>query len=255
MSEPCPRISLVVPAHDEERWLPRLLDSVDRAREAYGQGDQAVEVIVADNASTDGTHDVAESRGCLVEVVERRSIAAVRNGGARVARGGILAFADADTRLHPRTFHVIDALLADEDVIGGATGVVFERSSPGIRCTHAMLVLVAMMLRGVRTRRPLSLDSGVVFCRREDFFEVGGYREDLLFAEDVGLLLALTRLARARAQTWMSGTDARAVSSARKFDRYGDWHFFRMPWHILRFAVTGHEGWIRSYWYPPRDRS
>jgi len=48
-----PRISLVIPAYNEEKYLPRLLDSVDAARARFaGRGD--VEVIVADNVSTDG---------------------------------------------------------------------------------------------------------------------------------------------------------------------------------------------------------
>ena len=50
-----PRWSVVVPAYNEERFLPRLLDSIDVARAAYSRGRDAVEVIVADNASTDAT--------------------------------------------------------------------------------------------------------------------------------------------------------------------------------------------------------
>ena len=50
-----PRFSLVVPAHNEEGYLPRLLDSVERARDAYSGGRDAIEVVVADNASNDRT--------------------------------------------------------------------------------------------------------------------------------------------------------------------------------------------------------
>ena len=38
-----------------------------------------------------------------------------------------------------------------------------------------------------------SFDTGVVFCRREDFAAIGGYDESRLFAEDVAFLLALRR--------------------------------------------------------------
>jgi len=58
-----PRFSLIIPAYNEERLLERLLDSVDAARTAYGRGD-AIEVIVADNASTDRTAVIAATRGC-----------------------------------------------------------------------------------------------------------------------------------------------------------------------------------------------
>jgi hypothetical protein len=50
-----PRFSLVIPAYNEEACLPRLLDSVDCARGAYAGGAGAIEVIVADDGSTDAT--------------------------------------------------------------------------------------------------------------------------------------------------------------------------------------------------------
>ena len=67
-----PHISLIIPAYNEAELLPRLLDSVDTARAAYGG---TVEVIVADNASTDETAEIALQRGCRVARVEKRSIA------------------------------------------------------------------------------------------------------------------------------------------------------------------------------------
>ena len=70
-----PRFSLVIPAYNEEHYLPRLLDSVEVARNRYSRGPGAVEVIVADNCSTDGTADLAMARGCHVVSVEPRVIA------------------------------------------------------------------------------------------------------------------------------------------------------------------------------------
>jgi len=58
-----PRFSLVIPAHNEEAYLPPLLDTVDAARARYAGGADAVEVVVADNASTDATAEVARARG------------------------------------------------------------------------------------------------------------------------------------------------------------------------------------------------
>ena len=94
-----PRYSVVIPAYNEEKLLGRLLDSLDVARAAYGNAD-AIEVIVADNVSTDRTAEIARARGCRVASVEKRVIAAVRNAGARAAVGEHLAFVDADTQVH-----------------------------------------------------------------------------------------------------------------------------------------------------------
>ena len=55
------RFSLIIPAFNEEAYLPRLLDTVDVARARYEGGPGAIEVVVADNASTDATAAVARS--------------------------------------------------------------------------------------------------------------------------------------------------------------------------------------------------
>src|SRR5881275_1481987 len=103
-----PRLTLVIPAHNEETLLPRLLDTVDVARARYSFGAGAIEVIVADNASTDRTAEIAAARGCRVVSVAKRAIAASRNGGAACAQSPILAFVDADTQIHPDTFDGIE---------------------------------------------------------------------------------------------------------------------------------------------------
>jgi glycosyltransferase involved in cell wall biosynthesis len=241
-----PRFSVIVPAFNEERYLPRLLDSLDAARRAYGGGRDAVEVIVADNASTDGTAPVALARGCRVAPVPRRAIASARNGGARAANGSVLAFVDADTvRVHPRTFDAVDQALATGRYVGGATGVGLERWSAGIAVTFALMVPLVWIT---------GMDTGVVFCRREDFEAVGGYDERRYFAEDVAFLAALRRLGRPRGQRLARLTDVKAVASTRKFDDHGDWHYLSwMPRALLAMLrdPTGKGPAVERYWYRP----
>ena len=83
-----PRISIIIPAYNEEAYLPRLLESIEVARERYGAGRGAVEVIVADNGSTDGTAAVARSdrSGTQEDATRRRPAAARRRGRRRRAR-------------------------------------------------------------------------------------------------------------------------------------------------------------------------
>lgn len=247
-----PRYSLIIPAYNEEAYLPRLLDTVDRARGAYTGGPAAIEVIVADNASTDATRQIARDRGCRTVFAAERVIACVRNRGGAAARGEILAFIDADSQVHPETFNEIDRVLAPGTVIGGTTGSTFERWSVGLACTYGILMLLGIVIRGVRGIRYPGIDTGVVFCRRGDFEGVGGYRERYLFGEDVWLLLDLRRLGRKSRRRIAGETAAKAIMSMRKFDQHGDWHYFTMPLRLAWQMLFGRRGTARRYWYDAR---
>jgi len=244
---PTPYFSLVVPAYNEERFLPRLLDSVDAAARRYARGPAAIEVIVADNASTDRTAAIARERGCRVVPVAKRSIAAARNAGGRAAAGTIVGFVDADMRIHEATFDAIEAALASPRIVGGATGCTLERWSAGILATYLAFLPIVWLTR---------FDTGVVFCRLSDWLATGGYDESLRVAEDVAFLMALRRVGRLKGQHLTRVTKAKAIASTRKFDQYGEWHYWtRMPFLTVGMLLKRPKSLeeIEQYWYqPPR---
>ena len=240
-----PHISLVIPAFNEEDFLPALLDTVDHARVDYSGDPDTLEVVVADNGSTDRTAEIAGDRGCKVASVERRRIAAARNAGARIAEGDIVAFVDADSLIHPDTFNAIDRTLRD-DVIIGATGITMSRWSLGIGVSLALVYPVIYAI---------GADSGVVFCRRPDWEEVGGYNEGMTFAEDVDFFLRLKKLGRTRGQRFRRTRGARAVTSSRKFDTHGDWHYVKAMALGPVWLMTNPEAlreYAQMYWYNDR---
>jgi glycosyltransferase involved in cell wall biosynthesis len=213
------RISLIIPAYNERKLLPRLLDTVDIARDRFSGGRDAIEVVVADNASTDDTAAIASARGCRVTPVQKRLIAAARNGGARAAEGEILCFVDADMQIHPETFNAICRALEGDKIVAGSTGGRLERWSFGIALTYAAVVPLLVLF---------CVDTGVVFCRREDFDIVGGYDESRPVGEDVIFLMSLRGLGKKRGQRLVRVTEVKTIVSMRKFDQHGDWHFLRM---------------------------
>ena len=239
---PSPRLSLVIPAYNESALLPRLLETVAEARRRYVQGPEAIEIIVADNGSTDDTVAIAERYGCRVVSVATRNIGAVRNGGARASRGELLCFVDADGRVHPEVFNAVDAALSSGKYSVGATGVRPERWSPGIFCTFAMLVPLLWVTR---------IDTGLVFCRRTDFDTVGGYDERRAAAEDIFFHLALMRLGRTLRQRAVRLTQVKGIASMRKFDEHGDWHYFALGLRLTNLLLDPHHrsAYIERYWY------
>ena len=90
-----PRFSVVVPAHNEEASLGATLRSL-AAQDFPGP----VEVIVVDNASTDGTARVAAAAGARVLAEPQRGVCRARQRGTDAARGEVVVSTDADT-VHP----------------------------------------------------------------------------------------------------------------------------------------------------------
>lgn len=235
-------LSLVIPAYNEEALLPGLLESVNMAAKPLGG---SFEVIVADNASTDQTAVLAQSHGARVVKVPVRGIAAARNGGARVAMGRLLAFVDADSIVHPRSLEAVLQAMDCPRCLGGATGATVSKWSVPLR-----------LLQGMTTPlRWMGIDTGLVFCRREDFQALGGYDESLLVGEDVDFLFRLRRQGRSSGRRLKRLSGVEVITSTRKFDKHGHWGFLGAmaraallkPLSPARFQAL-----VKRYWYEDR---
>ena len=237
------KFSVVIPAYNEEQYLPRLLKSIEIARANYSAGSDQIEVIVADNDSSDATAEVARAHGARVVHVPKRRIAAARNGGARASCGEILCFIDADSAIHSQTFNAIDEAMKTGRYIWGVTGGILERKSFALLVTYCIAMPIVLLT---------GLDTGLSFCRREDFQSVGGYDESRLYAEDVILPLALRRLGRTKGQRTTRLPQVKALACTRKFDQFGDWHYFGMLRVALKSLITRKwhdEKLAERYWY------
>ncbi|WP_431836492.1 glycosyltransferase family 2 protein [Cellulomonas sp. Y8] len=110
------RISVVVPAWDEEDRLPRCLASL------AAQTRLPDEVVVVDNASGDGTARVAAAAGARVVHEAERGIWPAAAAGYDAATGDVIARVDADTVLPPGWLARVEALLADDPGCVAVTG-------------------------------------------------------------------------------------------------------------------------------------
>lgn len=89
------KISLIICAYNEEKFIGECLDCA--IKDSNGR---FLEIIVIDNASTDNTRAVAEKRsGVRVVREDRKGLVRARQRGYMEAKGDILAYIDADTRM------------------------------------------------------------------------------------------------------------------------------------------------------------
>jgi glycosyltransferase involved in cell wall biosynthesis len=179
-------ISFIVPAHNEEHELPRALASLRDAAEA---AQQPFEIIVVDDASTDGTQTIARAAGAAVVPVHLRQIAAARNAGARVAEGDILFFVDADTLIS--SSHITGALTElKRGCAGGGARVVPEDPVP-------LWGRVFVRIFSLFYFNVFKLGAGAfLFTTRENFRAIGGFDQEVFAGEEIYFTLALRKLGR-----------------------------------------------------------
>ncbi|MCI0744146.1 MAG: glycosyltransferase [Verrucomicrobia subdivision 3 bacterium] len=174
---PSPLISIVVPAHNEERYLPRTLEALRH------QTLRDFEIIVVCNGCTDRTTDVARQSADQVIVMPERGLSRARNLGGRAARGGILLFLDADTLLDPGALEKV----AVEFSPNFAAGTV--RGCPDItRPSYRVMYAIKNFQHRCRLHEG---SSGVILCWREHFLAVGGFDETLHVTENSDLIKRL----------------------------------------------------------------
>jgi glycosyltransferase involved in cell wall biosynthesis len=112
-----PLVSVIIPCRNGAAWLGDAIDS------CLGQSWKHLEIIVVDDASTDGSRGVAaryRDRGVVAFDSPRRGAAAARNAGLQRARGEFIQFLDADDVLDAEKIRVQMERLADAP--GGAVG-------------------------------------------------------------------------------------------------------------------------------------
>jgi len=211
-----PDISHIIPAHNEERYLPRTLETVQRAIDAF---EGTVEVIVVDNVSTDSTAELARRWGAKMVSEERRCIAAVRNAGAAHARGRILTFADADSMISENFFIQASRHLATGKYIGGNFGIRADRTSFAIKLSIWLVLNIIRVL--------FRVGGGSFFCLRETFEAIGGFNADLDAAEDIAFARALRQYGKSKGLRYLQDFSVYIITSMRKADTLGDWFAIR----------------------------
>ena len=206
------RLSVIVPTLDEEATIASTL--------AHARRPGDVELVVVDGGSRDETVHVARPLADRV-LHAPRGRAAQMNAGAAAARGAVLLFLHADTRLPDDYPALVAEALAPADVVGGRFDIRLDAPGLAYRVIERLIGLRSR-LTGVAT------GDQAIFVRRDAFVRVGGYPATPLM-EDIALCRALKRAGR------MVALRDVVVTSARRWQRDGLVRTVALMW-TLRLA-------------------
>ncbi len=217
-----PLVSVIVPTLDEERALPALLDHLAALPGHW-------EVLVSDGGSRDATVSLVRGHPLRARLVEPgRGRARQLNAAARAARGEMLVFVHADSRLPADAYASLARAWRDQEVAGGNFALRFEGDDLFARTLTAVYTL--------QRRLGYFYGDSSIFARARTFEVLGGFRE-LAVMDDYDFA---RRLASAGRVLRLPGP---ATTSSRRWRRLG------VPRTVVSWVVIR---WLYVLGVPPK---
>ncbi len=221
------RLSIIIPTLNEAKMLSSTLDHLTRLSPS------AYEIIVIDGGSMDHTLSIASQYPITILQSEKPGRALQMNTGARVATGDFLCFLHADTLVPIDLVSIIRQTLSDPRIaLAGFTSIM--RGPQKIRWVisfHNFIKTYYIPLiyrpyqfffKGLR----LLFGDQVMFCRKNDFWQSGGFNERLTIMEEADLCLKINKRGR------IKQIHHRVESSDR---RVAQWGFFKA--HVIWISI------------------
>lgn len=193
-------LSVIIPTYNEAANIGRLVADLRRYAPA-----EAVEILVVDAGSPDGTAEAARRAGATVLASPKPGRAAQMNYGTQQARGDIFYFVHADVGIHPDYVATIQAAVAQ----GHAAGCYrfrFDSSHPLLRINSYGTRFKGIMSRG---------GDQTLFVTRALFERLGGFNEHFVIMEDFEIIQRIRRVAS------FYIVPQNVVVSARKYETNG----------------------------------
>ena len=238
------KYSVIIPAYNEENWLPQTLAGL---RTAMADSGLLGEIIVVDNNSTDNTAQVAAAHGARVIFERRNQISRARNAGAGAARGDYFIFLDADTLLPPGLLQAALKNLESGLCCGGGVRVSADEQKEWlgrqvIRFWNRLAVTFKMAA------------GCFVYCLRQGFEKVGGFSEKVYAGEEILFSRRMVRWGKTVGMSFEIIKTPRVVTSLRKMRWFTPLQLLLMIFIVLcplalRFRI------LCAYWYERPDEN
>jgi glycosyltransferase involved in cell wall biosynthesis len=238
------KISVIIPAFNEERLLGETLRRVKIAMAVFTRRNWKTELIVCDNNSTDRTAEIAWAAEANVVFELVNQIARARNSGAAAATGDWLIFVDADSHPTVELFEEVAEQISLGRCIAGGVTVRMDEN-------YFIAELMTWVWNGASRIFKL-LAGSFIFCEAAAFRKVGGFSHELFAAEELDLGKKLKKLAREQGREIVILHRYPLVTSARKMRLYTLWDHLKLLMRVTlnRRALTQRESCL--LWYDGR---
>jgi glycosyltransferase involved in cell wall biosynthesis len=240
-----PGMSIVIPAFNEEKFLPATLNSISTAIcRLHARLNVRTEIIVVNNNSTDGTVDVARRFGARIIEHSQRNIASVRNAGIRAALYDLVVTVDADNFIPAHAFCDIWLSMQTGRYVGGGVRVVLNTERTILKVV--IFSIDRLLLHG------LGVSAGMFFFWKSAAERIRGFPEEFLVGEDTVFALLLRRDARKHGLKYCNLSSVRLLTADRKEVSFVGiaktlWHVSRQ---LLGRKVTRDQ--LRFWYFPDR---
>lgn len=182
-----PKVSIIIPAYNEEKFLPNCLESIEK----LDYPDEKIEVIVIDNGSTDATREIAERHGAILLENSTMNVSGLRNLGVQEAAGEILAFVDADCSVSVGWLKAAMKYFDDQSISAWGAPANIPCNATWVQSTWYIIRKNNHIIHDTDW-----LESMNLFTRRQLFLEVDGFDRNLVTCEDVDLCYRLKHFGR-----------------------------------------------------------
>lgn len=202
-------LSIIIPTLNEEKYLPNLLESIKN------QDFKDYEIIVSDAGSKDKTLEIAKKYGCKFTIGGLP--AKGRNEGAKIAKGSVLLFLDADTLLQKG---FLKKNIEEFNKRGlGLAGVLLSFFEGRKFADYLLNIFYNIPI--ILMEKALSHTAMVIFVKKEVFDKINGFDQGIIIAEDHDMGRRASKISK-----FGILRSEKALVSRRRFEK---------------------DGWIRTY--------
>jgi len=220
------KVSVIVPAFNEEKLIAQSLRSIKSAQEAFTVRGWEAELVVCDNNSTDRTAELARAEGAVVAFEPVNQIARARNCGAAAATGDWFIFVDADSFPSRGLFDDVAEQIETGRCLGGGCLVKLDENLFWANVMIGVWNLISRLKRWAA--------GSFVYCEASAFRDLGGFSQKLYASEEIEFSQRLKILARSRNKKIVILRRHPLVTSARKLHLYSGREHLRFMWKAAR---------------------